>query len=129
MIRRFLLAALVVGTGMLLVLATAPAAHSRPVVASCYGPGLFGNHTANGTVLTRRTLGIAHRTWPLGTRVHLRSGGTDVYVRVIDRGPFVRGRDVDVTEATARRLGYLPTPHHGACTTFGVRTIHIWRTR
>lgn len=132
MIRRRLVAAAVAG----LVLAAAPStAHARHVVASCYGPGLIGNRTADGTVLTSRTLGIAHRTWPLGTRVHLRSGSTDVYVRVIDRGPFHKDRhgrydrDVDVTIATARRLGYLPTIHHGACTTFGVRPIHIWRTR
>lgn len=82
----------------------AEAAWAGPVVSSHYGPGLFGNRTACGQTLTRRTFGVAHRSAPCGTRVSLRYRGRVVRVRVIDRGPFVHDRTFDLTERTARRL-------------------------
>lgn len=104
----------------------APTAHAATALASCYGPGLYGNHTANGTVLTTRTLGIAHKTWPLHSRrraslVVIADRRRAVVVPVIDRGPFVARRDVDVTSATARALGYR------SCRSFGVHRLWIWR--
>lgn len=90
-------------------------------VASCYGPGLYGNATANGTTLRVSTEGIAHRSLPLGTPVIVNIGRRATFARVIDRGPFVPGRTIDVTAATARRLGY-PT-----CRAFGVRGVNLWR--
>jgi len=111
-----------VGLAVGFVLAVSPArADAAAVRASCYGPGLYGNSTANGTTLTPVTEGIAHRSLPLGTPVVLHHARRATFARVIDRGPFVHGRSVDVTSATARRLGF------PSCRAFGVRTINLWR--
>ncbi len=74
--------------------------------ASYYGPGLYGNGVACGGTLMPGTLGVAHKTLPCGTRVKLRYHGRSVTVPVIDRGPYVAGRDYDLTEATKVRLGF-----------------------
>jgi rare lipoprotein A len=74
--------------------------------ASMYGPGLYGNPLACGGRLSTSTLGVAHKTLPCGTRVTLKRGGRTIRVRVIDRGPFVGGREYDLTSATAARLGF-----------------------
>ena len=52
------------------------------------------------------TLGVANKTLPCGTKVKLRYHGRSVTVPVIDRGPYVAGRDYDLTEATKERLGF-----------------------
>ncbi|HVY95424.1 MAG TPA: septal ring lytic transglycosylase RlpA family protein [Solirubrobacterales bacterium] len=74
--------------------------------ASYYGPGLYGNGVACGGTLMPGTLGVANKTLPCGTRVKLRYHGRTVTVPVIDRGPYVAGRDYDLTEATKERLGF-----------------------
>lgn len=79
-----------------------------------YGPGFYGRRTACGVKLTRRTHGVAHRTLPCGSRVELYFGGRKRTVRVIDRGPFVRGVAWDLTYATARSLGAQSTVRIGA---------------
>lgn len=78
----------------------------RPAHASWYGPGFYGNRTACGQTLTSGMLGVAHKTLPCGTRVRLRHGNKRVTVRVIDRGPYIPGRDFDLTYATKKRLGF-----------------------
>lgn len=113
------LATITLATTLLL---TVPAA-AQAARASCYGPGLYGNKMANGKILTKKTLGIAHRTLPLGTRLVVRHRGRRVIVTVTDRGPYIRGRQFDITSAAAKRLGYR------TCTTFGVRTIRTHRAR
>jgi rare lipoprotein A len=80
-------------------------AHSGgQAVSSWYGPGLYGNRTADGRVLTPSTWGVAHKSMPFGTRLVI-CRTRCVTVRVIDRGPFVRGRDFDLTAAAARVAG------------------------
>jgi hypothetical protein len=74
--------------------------------ASWYGPGLYGNGTACGGALTPSRLGVAHKSLPCGTRVTFRYRGRSVTVRVIDRGPFIAGREWDLTAATKQRLGF-----------------------
>jgi len=74
--------------------------------ASWYGPGFYGNTTACGGTLGAGTLGVAHRWLPCGTRVTFRYGGRSVTVPVIDRGPYVAGRDWDLTGAAKSRLGF-----------------------
>jgi rare lipoprotein A len=74
--------------------------------ASWYGPGLYGNRLGCGGRLSPDTLGVAHKSLPCGSRVTLRKGRRSVRVRVIDRGPYVGGREFDLTEATARRLQF-----------------------
>lgn len=78
----------------------------RPAYASWYGPGFFGGRTACGQTLTSGTLGVAHKTLPCGTKVRLRHGGRKVTVRVIDRGPFIPGREYDLTWATKQKLRF-----------------------
>lgn len=75
----------------------------KPDGASYYGPG---GTTACGQTLTAATQGVAHKTLPCGTRVTLYYNGRTVRVPVIDRGPFVAGRDWDLTVATKRKLGF-----------------------
>ena len=74
--------------------------------ASYYGPGLYGNGVACGGTLLPGTMGVAHKTLPCGTKVKLRYRGRTVTVPVIDRGPYVPGRDYDLTEAVKQRLGF-----------------------
>jgi rare lipoprotein A len=71
--------------------------------ASWYGGG---GGTACGQQLTSSTLGVANKTLPCGTLVTLRYAGHSVRVPVIDRGPYVAGREFDLTEATKRALGF-----------------------
>jgi rare lipoprotein A len=78
----------------------------RHAAASYYGPGLYGNGVACGGTLLPGTLGVANKTLPCGTRVKLRYHGRTLTVPVIDRGPYVAGRDYDLTEATKLRLGF-----------------------
>ena len=75
----------------------------RIAVASWYGG--YGS-TACGEQLTPSTLGVANKTLPCGTLVTLRYGGRTVTVPVIDRGPFVPGREYDLTEGTRNALGF-----------------------
>jgi hypothetical protein len=81
----------------------------RPAAASYYGPGLYGGALACGGTLEPGTLGVAHKTLPCGTRVKLRYHGRSITVPVVDRGPYVAGRDYDLTEATKERLGFPST--------------------
>jgi hypothetical protein len=89
----------------------APAARSGPVgegttvLASWYGPGLYGNRTACGQLYTTSIQGVAHRTLPCGTQVTLAYAGNVVTVPVIDRGPFIAGREFDLSNATRIALG------------------------
>lgn len=76
----------------------------RRAVVSWYGPGLYGNRLSCGGRLTPGTLGVAHKTLPCGTRVTLRRGDRVVRVKVVDRGPYVGGREFDLTAATRARL-------------------------
>ena len=78
----------------------------RRAHASYYGPGLYGNRLACGGTLTPSTIGVAHKSLPCGTRVVFRHRGRTVQARVIDRGPYVAGREYDLTEATKNRLRF-----------------------
>ncbi len=78
----------------------------RPVSASYYGPGLYGGALACGGTLKPGTIGVAHKTMPCGTKLTLRHAGRSVRVRVIDRGPYVAGREFDLTTATKNRLRF-----------------------
>lgn len=73
-------------------------------VATWYGPGFFGHRTACGKKLKRRTVGVAHRRLPCGTRVTVRYHGRYLRTRVIDRGPYMRGARWDLTQKAARKL-------------------------
>lgn len=75
-------------------------------LASVYG--YRGTRTASGERAHPTGLTAAHRTLPFGTKVRVtnRRNGRSVVVRVNDRGPFVRGRIIDLTPGAARALGF-----------------------
>ena len=81
----------------------------QSTLASVYGvgdDGQIGTRTACGQMLKETTLGVANKTLPCGTMVKLRYNGRAITVPVIDRGPYVAGREYDLTEATKERLGF-----------------------
>ena len=77
--------------------------------ASWYGPGLYGNRLGCGGTLTPGTVGVANKRLPCGTHVTFRYGGRSVTARVVDRGPYVGGREWDLTAALKARLGFPST--------------------
>ena len=75
--------------------------------ASWYGPGFFGNLTANGEIYRPGTMTAAHRTLPFGTRVRVTNlwNGRSAVVRINDRGPYVGTRVIDLGHGAADELG------------------------
>ena len=81
----------------------------RKTLASWYGPGFIGGRTACGGTLSAGTMGVANKTLPCGTRVTLHYHGRTVRARVVDRGPYVSGREWDLTPAVKAKLGFPST--------------------
>ena len=96
---------LLVSTVATLVVALPSVASAQSGIASVYG---YGGRTASGERMTPGALTAAHRTLPFGTMVRVTNTGTgrSVVVRINDRGPFVRGRVIDLTPAAAHALGF-----------------------
>lgn len=78
----------------------------RTVEASWYGPGLYGHRMACGGVLTAATVGVAHRWLRCGSRLTVCYVGRCSRALVVDRGPYVAGRELDLTGALATRLRF-----------------------
>ncbi|MBI3962176.1 MAG: septal ring lytic transglycosylase RlpA family protein, partial [Deinococcus sp.] len=80
-------------------------------VASWYGPGFEGQLTASGEVYNSRLLTAAHRTLPFDSLVRVTNltNGAQVIVRINDRGPFIPGRDIDLSRRAAEILGFVAT--------------------
>jgi rare lipoprotein A len=78
--------------------------HSFSGVASFYG-NESGSQTASGQRFNENAMTCAHRSLPFGTKLRVTHGGRSVVVTVNDRGPFVRGRVLDLSTAAARVLG------------------------
>lgn len=75
------------------------------VIASWYGPGFYGNRTACGQVYTPEIMGVAHRLLPCGTQIRITSpAGVTIVAPVIDRGPYIVGRSLDLSNATRAAL-------------------------
>jgi len=76
-------------------------------VASWYGPGFYGNLTANGETYTGRGLTAAHKSLPFGTRVRVTdtTTGRSIVVRINDRGPYIGGRCIDLSPDARDALG------------------------
>ena len=91
--------------GATLLLALTPAANAQSGMASVYAT--HGGRTADGEHVSPGALTAAHRSLPFGTRVRVtnKRNGRSVVVRINDRGPFVRGRVIDLTPAAARAIG------------------------
>ena len=80
-------------------------------IASWYGPGFDGNRSASGEIYNQNAMTAAHRSLPFGTRVLVTNmnNGRSTVVRINDRGPYVRGRVIDLSAAAARVLGIMNT--------------------
>lgn len=83
-----------------------PVGSSRTGVASYYGSQFHGRRTASGARFDANGLTAAHRTLPLGTRVRVTnlSNGRSVDVLINDRGPYIRGRMIDLSRGAAKKL-------------------------
>jgi rare lipoprotein A len=91
-------------------------------LASWYGPRFHGKRTASGEVFNQNDFTAAHRTLPWGSKVKVTNvaNGKSVEVRINDRGPFGKGRIIDVSRAAARALGIVGS---------GITTVRIeWRS-
>lgn len=86
-------------------------ANAAKVKASWYGPGFHGRKTASGERFNQHALTAAHKTLKFGTLVRVTYKGRSVTVRINDRGPFTKGRTIDLSKAAARKIGCL-----GVCT-------------
>lgn len=92
-------------TGLFLLMSPAEA-----TIASwydCMKPGQCSKskRTANGEKFNPNELTAAHRTLPFGTKVKVTHKGRSVIVRINDRGPFIKGRHIDLSRAAARKIG------------------------
>lgn len=83
--------------------ATAPA-FAESMVASYYGGKHHGRLTANGERFNQHGMTAAHKTWAFGTRVRVCRDGC-VTVRISDRGPYIRGRSLDLSKGAAAAIG------------------------
>ena len=79
------------------------------LLASWYGPGFHGNLTANGERYNQYASTAAHKSLPFGTKLRVCYVGCEV-VTITDRGPYVHGRELDLSEGTAKRIGFI---HNG----------------
>src|SRR6185295_16723968 len=81
--------------------------HPQSGVASWYGPGFHGQPTSSGAIYDQHALTAAHQKLPLGTRARVTNldNGKSVEVLVNDRGPFAKGRIIDLSYAAAREIG------------------------
>jgi len=97
-------AAAVCGLSFMCLLA--PAAQAQSGIASVYA--YKGGKTASGERCSPAALTAAHRTYPFGSQVRVtnKRNGRSVVVRINDRGPFIKGRVIDLTPAGARMLGF-----------------------
>jgi rare lipoprotein A len=102
--KRFVLAA----TTAAVLLATASSAFAQCGGASWYGPGFHGNRAASGEIFNENEMTAAHKSLPFGTRLRVvdQNTGNAVTVRINDRGPFHRGRIIDLSKAAANQLGF-----------------------
>lgn len=86
-----------------------PTGYSETGLASWYGHPYHGRRAANGEIYDMEKLTAAHRTLPFNTWVKVRNleNSRDVDLRIIDRGPFINGRIIDVSHAAARQIGLI----------------------
>lgn len=103
-----LLVSIIAAAGCLAMLVP-PAFAAQDGVASYYGKRFHGRKTASGTRFNMHALTAAHKRWRFGTLVKVtnKANGRSVVVKVNDRGPYIRGRSIDLSYGAARKLGML----------------------
>lgn len=103
-----LAAALIIGAAVFMgSAALAAECRGQVVVASYYGTE-SGKRTANGEPFNGTSITAAHKTLPFGTKIRVTYRGKSVVVRINDRGPYVRGRTIDLSKAAAAKIGMVP---------------------
>lgn len=77
--------------------------------ASWYGPGFHGRKTANGEIYDQMSFTAAHKSLKFGTLLKVTNpkNGKSVVIRINDRGPYIHGRDLDLSKAAALELGLM----------------------
>lgn len=87
--------------------------------AQCGKASWYALHsrTASGERMNPSAMTAAHRSLPFGTKVVVtnKSNGKSVVVRINDRGPFIRGRIIDLSKGAAQRLGFISSGHTPVC--------------
>lgn len=105
------------GAGLLLACGLCVVA--MPVAAQCGRASWYALHsrTASGEQMNPSAMTAAHRSLPFGTKVRVtnKHNGRSVVVRVNDRGPFIRGRILDVSRGAAKALGFVARGHTAVC--------------
>ena len=90
-----------------------------PASAQCGGASWYALHsrTASGEIMNPTKMTAAHKTLPFGTKVKVtnEATGKSVVVRINDRGPFIRGRIIDLSEAAAGQIGMVRSGHAPVC--------------
>lgn len=91
------------------VVACMPAHAAQTGMASWYGPGFHGRRTASGERFNQNAMTCAHRTAKFGTHLKVTdlSTGRSITCRVTDRGPFIKGRIIDLSRGAAAKLGII----------------------
>jgi rare lipoprotein A len=104
----FVLAVVLLTTGIE-ARAGASVGQTQSGIASYYHDRFQGRKTASGARYNKNALSAAHKTLPLGTKVEVTDTrtGKRVVVRINDRGPFVKGRVIDLSRAAARKIGLI----------------------
>jgi len=84
-----------------------PVGWTQKGIASWYGPNFHGRYTSNGEIYNMYAMTAAHKTLPMNTMVKVTNlrNNKSVIVRINDRGPFVRGRIIDLSYAAGKKLG------------------------
>lgn len=98
-------------------LAGASTAMAQCGKASWYGPGFHGRTTANGEKFNMGALTAAHKSMPFGTKLRVtnKRNGKSVVVRINDRGPFIKGRMLDLSKAAATQIGMIKAGSGAVC--------------
>lgn len=107
------------GRASALAAALVVAASTAPASAQCGGASWYALHsqTASGERMNPAELTAAHRSLPFGTKLKVtnQKNGKTVVVRINDRGPFVKGRVIDLSKAAARQLGFVSSGVTNIC--------------
>lgn len=100
-------------------LALAALAETADAATNCGSASWYAlySRTASGERMNPEAMTAAHRTLPLGTRLKVvnKRNGKSVIVRINDRGPFVKGRVLDLSKGAARHLGFVKAGHAKVC--------------
>lgn len=114
--RRISIAFVAVVSCLALLVFASAVVKAEPLVATWYGPGFEGATTASGEPFDPYDYTAAHKTYEFGTRLIVTYEGRSVVVRINDRGPYVAGRDLDLSQGAAEYIGL---------TAVGVATVNV----